>query len=169
MEIKNKNITQPSFQMAFRMPKGENLKAFEKVVYNEYNCPKDVMRKGLDKFIKEQSKNKRFDVRFNNNKFEVIDKNNSDKLIESYDEKTFCPNRYDRSFDYYSKKLDETRGSDIKHGFVSLAGVLSMIKESFIERFILQQENLPSGLRKAGERANVLEEIYALKSPNLKK
>ena len=52
MEIKNKNITQPSFQMAFRMPKGENLKAFEKVVYNEYNFPKDVMRKGLDKFIK---------------------------------------------------------------------------------------------------------------------
>lgn len=165
MEIRKNNLTQPSFQMAFRMPKGEDLKAFEKVVYNQYKCSDDVMRKGLDNFIKEQSKNTRFDVRFKDGSFEVIDSKNSDKIIESYEERAYCPNKYDRRFEYYSKRLDETRDSDIKHGLMSFAAVASMIKESFIERFIRPQENLISGLRKAGERASLLEEIYSLKSP----
>ncbi|MBE7713815.1 MAG: hypothetical protein E7Z87_08730 [Cyanobacteria bacterium SIG26] len=165
MKIRNDNVTQTSFQMAFRMPKGEDLKAFEKIVFNPYKCSDNVMRKGLDNFIKEQSKNTRFDVQFKNGNFEVLDTKSFDKIIESYEERTYHPNRSDRSFAHYAKRLDETRDSDIKHGFTSLAAIISMIKESFIETFLRPQENLPSGLRKAGERASLLEKIYLMKSP----
>ena len=167
MEISNINITQPSFQMAFRIPKGEDLKAFEKLVFNQYKCPKNVMRKGLDKFVKEQSRNVRFDVQYKNGKFEVLDTKISDKVMESFDERTYCPNRSDRSFEYYSRKLDDTRDSDIRHGLTSLSAVCSMIKETFIERFIRQQEKLPSGLRKAGECATYLENLFSMKNSKI--
>ena len=167
MKITNSVHNQSAFCMAFRTPTGHDLDALNEILFKPYNDVSDKqIRRGLNRFIKMQSKNKRFDVRFKNDCFEVIDTKKANKVINFYNNSTKYPNKLDDGIRRYDIKLNKFRNNELKTAITSLNAVLSMIKDAIIISLFKPQEYLPSAMRKAGDKASDLEKYY-LKCKNL--
>src|SRR5574344_59481 len=159
------NNNTPSFGMAFRPPKIHDTKPFA-LLLNKTAKDADLAERGFQKFIRQQSKNNNYDVRFDRldgKSFFSVISNKTEKVITSYPSDSSKPSKFEMAVRCLLNSVKDIR-TEKKDGNISAVQVLtstgkSMFKfmRSGIESEFDSLEALPAGMRAAGERANALE------------
>jgi len=159
---------------AFRPVKTDLTRAFvitlntNKEFHRKFLNPIQV-DKGLEKFIKRQSKNKIYDVacEYDKNgelKFSVI-QNSNGKIVSQYMPDSTCPTGFERAVKLLTDSLKILKDKKTNNEINNYKLIKETAKDTakFMYRVIKSQfdrtELLPSGMRAAGHRANHLEKL----------
>lgn len=144
-----------SFGMGFIRPTGKNLEQFNEIM--AMGCFSETTRKrGFMKLEKDIAQSS-YDIRFDNDRFEILDKNGN-VLENIHARNTKYPGLFDRGLNKYHELLNKTsRSSELLRAWVALKAVCSMIYDSMVVKMIKPEESLPDSLRFAKKRVLELE------------